>query len=139
MKKPTRLETAVELDASTLELGEEFQTSHCLLTSEVLILLQTHRHSKLQQNPNQSFSTLFQKALAHAFMFSRYKSKEVVEEIRRTLMDSGLAEFEMAQLANLCPESSEEAKSLVPSLKKITDDDLQSILDDLSSIRKFQS
>lgn len=28
--------------------------------------------------------------------------------------DEGLAEFEMAQLGNLCPETADEAKSLIP-------------------------
>ncbi len=55
------------------------------------------------------------------------------------MTDVGLAEFEMAQLGNLCPETSDEAKTLIPSLNgKKDDDDLQRLLDDLSTARRFQ-
>lgn len=65
--------------------------------------------------------------------------------------DPDLHKFEVAQLGSLCPEEAEEAKTLIPRyhyllewvvdaslvLKK-TDEDLQAILDELSSLRKFQ-
>ena len=49
--------------------------------------------------------------------------------------------FEMAQLANLCPETPEESKSLIPSLEaegRFTDDELATILDDIQTKRSFQ-
>jgi DNA-directed RNA polymerase II subunit RPB4 len=48
--------------------------------------------------------------------------------------------YEVAALANLCPENSEEAKSLIPSLdnKVDNDEDLQKILDDIQTKRSFQ-
>lgn len=40
--------------------------------------------------------------------------------------------------ASLCCESAEEAKTLIPSLtNKITDVDLQEILDDITKLRTF--
>ena len=40
--------------------------------------------------------------------------------------------------ASLCCESAEEAKTLIPSLtNKITDGDLQEILDDITKLRTF--
>ena len=54
--------------------------------------------------------------------------------------DEGMAEFEMAQLGNLCPDTADEAKTLIPSLNgKKEDDDLQRLLDDLAESRRFQS
>lgn len=54
--------------------------------------------------------------------------------------DAGLEEFEMAQLANLSPETTEEAKTLIPSLNgKKEDEELQRLLDDLTAIRRFQA
>ena len=50
-----------------------------------------------------------------------------------------LSRFEMAQLANLSIESVEEAKVLVPTLAAKDDVKLQSLLDELSTKRKFQS
>ena len=59
---------------------------------------------------------------------------------RRLIEDEGMAEFEMAQLGNLCPETSDEAKTIIPSLNgKKDDDDLQRLLDDLAESRRFQS
>ena len=145
MKKPTRPRAEPENDAATLQLGKDFEKEHALLNSEVLVLLQAHRKQKLEVlnlpagETEKAFTPVFNKALAYCFVFSRYKTKEVVEEVRRNLDARGLCEFEMAQLANLCPESSEEAKSLIPSLSRLVDNDLQTIVDELASIRKFQS
>lgn len=56
------------------------------------------------------------------------------------ISDLPLGEFEMAQLGNLVPETSEEAKSLIPSLAtKIDDEPLQKLLTDLSAARQFQA
>jgi DNA-directed RNA polymerase II subunit RPB4 len=54
--------------------------------------------------------------------------------------DEGLAEFEMAQLGNLCPETAEEAKVLIPSLADgdKEEDELQRLLDDLIAARRYQ-
>lgn len=66
----------------------------------------------------------------------------MTEHVRRLLFDTGknrLAEFEMAQLANLCPETAEEAKTLIPSMAtKIEDDVLQALLDQLGESRRLQ-
>jgi DNA-directed RNA polymerase II subunit RPB4 len=68
-----------------------------------------------------------------------------------------LTQFETAQIANLCPADAEEAKSVIPrwvsrvlgdilcvhqlphSLVKIDDDRLQALLDEIQTMRKFQS
>ncbi|PFX27798.1 DNA-directed RNA polymerase II subunit RPB4 [Stylophora pistillata] len=50
-----------------------------------------------------------------------------------------LHKFELACLANLCPETAEEAKALIPSLEgRFDDDDLQQLLDDIQTHRSFQ-
>lgn len=54
--------------------------------------------------------------------------------------EMSLEEFEMAQLGNLCPESAEEARALIPSLNgKLEDDLLQKVLEDMSTARRLQS
>lgn len=56
------------------------------------------------------------------------------------MSEMSLAEFEMAQLGNLCPESAEEARALIPSLNgKLDDDVLQKILEDMSTSRRLQA
>lgn len=70
------------------------------------------------------------------------------------LMQKRLHKFELAALANLCPESADEAKgnnekirlifilvilALIPSLDgRFPDDELQQILDDMATKRSFQ-
>ncbi len=70
--------------------------------------------------------------------------------------EPALTQFETAQIANLCPADSEEAKSIVPrytlfwsahshrseissSLVKIDDDKLQTLLDEIQTMRRFQT
>ena len=69
------------------------------------------------------------------------------------LMQKRLHKFELAALANLCPETADEAKglflhypqyltvgsALIPSLDgRFPDDELQQILDDMATKRSFQ-
>lgn len=50
-----------------------------------------------------------------------------------------LHKFELAAIANLCPETVEEAKSLIPSLEgRFEDEDLQAVLDDIQTKRSIQ-
>lgn len=47
--------------------------------------------------------------------------------------------FEVASLANLCPETSEEAKALIPSLEgRFEDEELRILLDDIQTKRSLQ-
>ena len=55
------------------------------------------------------------------------------------MIGAGLREFEMAQIANLAPATAEEAKQLIPSLRSlIEDEELQKILDELATIRRYE-
>jgi DNA-directed RNA polymerase II subunit RPB4 len=68
--------------------------------------------------------------------FSRFKRKENVEAVERLLSaHKELAKFERAQLGTLCCDTAEEAKTLIPSLtEKITDEDLQELLDQVNNL-----
>lgn len=55
------------------------------------------------------------------------------------LMQKKLHKFELAAIANLCPETTEEAKSLIPSLEgRFEDDDLRQVLEDIQTKRSLQ-
>lgn len=55
------------------------------------------------------------------------------------LMQKKLHKFELASLANLCPETPEEAKALIPSLEgRLEDEELRTILDDIQTKRSLQ-
>lgn len=71
--------------------------------------------------------------------FARFKRKENVEAVERLLSArKELAKFERAQLGSLCCDTAEEAKTLIPSLQdKITDEDLQSLLDEITKLMGY--
>ena len=107
------------------------------MISEVHMLLD---HRKLQNESaedEQELSEVFMKTLNYTQRFSKFKNRETIAAIRRLvetvfffsysfwivnyllvlfslLMQKKLHKFELAVLANLCPESPEEAKSLIP-------------------------
>lgn len=55
------------------------------------------------------------------------------------LSQKKLHKFEIASLANLCPETPEEAKALIPSLEgRLEDEELRTILDDIQTKRSLQ-
>lgn len=65
--------------------------------------------------------------------------KENIEAVERMLTSHTEMElFERSQLGSLCCESAEEAKTLIPSLtNKISDLDLQDLLDEITKLRNF--
>lgn len=94
-------------------------------------------------------------------VFARFKQKENIEAVERmlgakselelfersqlgkiTLLDSlvvhAQASMSSRYLGSLCCETAEEAKTLIPSLtNKISDQDLQELLDDITKLRNF--
>lgn len=67
-------------------------------------------------HPSLALLSTFTQALKYATTFSRFTSREMIQHIRKTFASSAfkLEEFEIAQLVNLCLETSEEAKTLIP-------------------------
>ena len=115
-----------------------------LLSGTIWIVLKLS-FSYRQQNENaeeeQEFSEVFMKTLNYTQRFAKFKNMENIASVRQLLTNKKIHKFEMAQLANLCPETPEEAKSLIPSLEaegRFTDDELATILDDIQTKRSFQ-
>lgn len=130
----------IEEDASKLQFGDDFANCPCLMTAETLILLQFQKHAfptDSSSSQEKSFSSLFHRTLRYATDCSRYSNQETIREVRSGMSDSGLVEYEMAQIGNLGPETAEEAKCLIPSLCRISDAQLQSILDVISNASRF--
>ncbi|KAL3239765.1 DNA-directed RNA polymerase II subunit RPB4 [Nakaseomyces bracarensis] len=67
--------------------------------------------------------------------FSRFRDQETVGAVIQLLKSTGLHPFEIAQLGSLACDTADEAKTLIPSLtSKISDDDLERILKELSNL-----
>jgi len=72
-------------------------------------------------------------------IFARFKQPETITAVEQMLTSHlELELFERSQLGSLCCESAEEAKTLIPSLvNKISDVDLQDLLDEITKLRNF--
>ncbi|KAL9100599.1 MAG: hypothetical protein Q9163_004036 [Psora crenata] len=134
----TRERPGGEEEATTeLKLGE-FQNVPTLTLSEARLLINAVMDHRRQQRQVNETETLI-KTQDYLDVFARFKQKENIEAVERMLASRVELElFERSQLGSLCCESAEEAKTLIPSLaNKISDVDLQELLDDISKLRNF--
>ncbi|KAH9821777.1 HRDC-like protein [Melampsora americana] len=120
-----------EEDASQLKLGPEFEAAGCLSISEVKLLL--------EQRDKPADTAVYKKTQEFVNQFARFSTTDSAQAARQILSkDQTLKPFELAQLASLCPEEAEEAKSLIPSLAAKDDDALQAILNEISGLKRYQ-
>ncbi|KAJ3573588.1 hypothetical protein NP233_g2339 [Leucocoprinus birnbaumii] len=85
-------------------------------------------------------TAVYNKTLDYVKTFAKFNTTDSASAVREILRrEPALTQFETAQIANLCPADAEEAKSVIPSLVKIDDDRLQGLLDEIQTMRKFQS
>ncbi|XP_012170218.1 DNA-directed RNA polymerase II subunit Rpb4-like isoform X2 [Bombus vosnesenskii] len=128
-----------EEDAADLQFPKEFENAETLLISEVLMLLEHRKAQNESAEEEQEFSEVFMKSLTYTNRFRRFKNKETIAAVRNLLMQKKLHKFELASLANLCPETPEEAKALIPSLEgRLEDEELRTILEDIQTKRSLQ-
>lgn len=135
------IEEQVEEDASDLRFPPEFNESvETLLISEVEQLLDHRKTQNDNLEEDTELSEVFKKTHAYCMRFSKYKNRETITAVRQHLSyKKQLHKFEVAQLANLCPDTPEEAKALIPSLEgKLPDEELRLLLEDIQTNRSFQ-
>ncbi|KAB0381014.1 hypothetical protein FD755_008798 [Muntiacus reevesi] len=94
----------------------EFETAETLLNSEVHMLLEHRKQQNESAEDEQELSEVFMKTLNYTARFSRFKNRETIASVRSLLLQKKLHKFELACLANLCPETAEESKALIPRL-----------------------
>uniref|UniRef100_A0ACD5TBI2 Uncharacterized protein n=1 Tax=Avena sativa TaxID=4498 RepID=A0ACD5TBI2_AVESA len=129
-----------EENAAELKIGEEFLKAKCLMNCEVAIILE-HKYEQLQHMSDggaDQVSQVFEKSQGYVKRFSRYKNPDAVRQVRETLSRYGLHEFELCTLGNLCPDTADEARSLVPGGRFKGDEKIDKMLNDLSLIKKFE-
>ncbi|XP_074097296.1 transcriptional adapter 2A isoform X2 [Cotesia typhae] len=129
----------IEEDAADLQFPKEFENAETLLISEVHLLLEHRKAQNELAEDEQEFSEVFTKSFNYTERFRKFKSKEMISAVRSMLMQKKLHKFEVASLANLCPEMTEEAKSLIPSIEgRLEEEDLRTILEDIQTKRSLQ-
>lgn len=133
------LQDAAEEDAADLQFPKEFENARTLLISEVDMLLEHRKAQNESAEEEQEFSEVFMKTLTYTNMFKKFKNKETIAAVRNLLESKKLHKFEVASIANLCPETPEEAKALIPSLEgRFEDEELRILLDDIQTKRSLQ-
>lgn len=93
---------------------KEFENAETLLNSEVYMLLEHRKKKNEAAEEEQELSEVFVKTLDYTQKFNRYKNRETIAQVRSLLGKKKLHKYELACLANLCPETAEEAKALIP-------------------------
>uniref|UniRef100_A0A8C0M4S5 RNA polymerase II subunit D n=1 Tax=Canis lupus familiaris TaxID=9615 RepID=A0A8C0M4S5_CANLF len=79
------------------------------------MLLEHRKQQNESAEDEQELSEVFMKTLNYTARFSRFKNRETIASVRSLLLQKKLHKFELACLANLCPETAEESKALIPS------------------------
>ncbi|EMC93598.1 hypothetical protein BAUCODRAFT_125443 [Baudoinia panamericana UAMH 10762] len=131
---------------SFLKLGE-FDNTPCLSVAECNELLTrlAEKSGGGNTRPATQNNDVYLKTREYVESFARFKDSKTVTQvdaISSALLGRGKGEgvtnFERAQLATLCCDTAEEAKTLIPSLEgKLDDDELQRALDEISKLRDF--
>ncbi|KAJ5766601.1 uncharacterized protein N7511_004217 [Penicillium nucicola] len=124
--------------ASTLKLGAD-QHTHTLSLSEARLVIHKVLENKRRGGNKYEEPENLTKTLDYLDVFARFKDEENIKAVERLLNShTELEMFERSQLGSLCCDNAEEAKSLIPSLQnKISDGDLQELLDELTKLRNF--
>ncbi|KAL4901297.1 hypothetical protein BDW74DRAFT_170238 [Aspergillus multicolor] len=124
--------------ASTLKLGAD-QNTHTLSLSEARLVIDKVLENKRRGGKKYEEPENLLKTLEYLGLFARFKDEENIKAVERLLNShTELEMFERSQLGSLCCDNAEEAKSLIPSLQnKISDGDLQELLDELTKLRNF--
>ncbi|KAJ6218088.1 hypothetical protein RDWZM_009245 [Blomia tropicalis] len=130
---------AADENAAELQFPKEFEDADTLLISEVNMLLQHRIKQNETSEDEQEFSEVFTKTHNYTTRFSRFNNRDTITTVRGILNQKKLHKFELAQIANLAPETPEEAKGLIPSLEgRFQDDELHAVLDDIQTQRSIQ-
>ncbi|KAI1336444.1 RNA polymerase Rpb4 [Xylariaceae sp. FL0016] len=118
--------------SNIISLGE-FQEVDTLTLSEAALVINALVAKRRNDRKNVNETEMLTKTVDYLDAFSRFKKKENVEAVERLLSaHKEFHKFERAQLGSLCCETAEEAKTLIPSLTdKISDEDLQELLDEM--------
>lgn len=126
----------IEEEASTtLRLGE-FHDVDTLTLSEASLVINALMTKRRKDRKDRNETEILNKTLDYLDAFARFKQKENVEAVERLLSArKELSKFERSQIGSLCCETADECKTLIPSLAdKISDDDLQELLDEMAKL-----
>ncbi|KAG8631233.1 hypothetical protein KVT40_000373 [Elsinoe batatas] len=135
--RPKRPPTGDEEASAQLRLGE-FQDVPSLNLSEARYVINAVTASRRAEKKRPIESETLLKVQEYLEMFARYKQQERVQALEQVFDNTALHKFERSQLGSLCPDTADEAKTLIPSLEgKISEEELNVLLDEMKDLRKI--
>lgn len=122
----------------------EHQTSHvctaelkgarCLNLCELQLILADQL--KLEFRRNQPANSLIKVSYEYACTFAQISNRQSIFDLRSTLENHRkITEIEMASIVNLMPRMVDEAKAVIPSLNRLTDDEVAAMLADVEKFK----
>ncbi|GBF87558.1 DNA-directed RNA polymerase II subunit RPB4 [Raphidocelis subcapitata] len=116
--------------------------AQALTNQEVAILLERYQTTNTQAQPGFCPPPMVAKTQAYLdrVIAGAGRNEEAAQAVRDRLIEHGIEGVEMALLANLIPETAEEAYALIPSLKRkdgLSRQDLDALLEELQSYRTY--
>jgi DNA-directed RNA polymerase II subunit RPB4 len=115
------------------KLGSEFVNAHVLSIAEVNLVLRT-----AEEDIDPGTHSLFGKLLNYTRKFNQLPNQSVIPQVRDMLENRGFHQLEVVLLMNLCPQTAEEARALIPSLLRITsDEELTHTLEELVRMKNL--
>ncbi|KAF7185075.1 DNA-directed RNA polymerase II subunit rpb4 [Pseudocercospora fuligena] len=130
--------TGDEEASQQLKLGN-MTHEQALSPAEVTLMLERLEDAA----PHKNHTEVYYKTREYCKTFSRFRDEQAIGQVNQitsnlTARGLGIVEFERCQLATLCCDSVEEARTLIPSLEgKISDEELENTLNEISKLRDF--
>jgi len=133
----------------TLHLGEDFENVFALSISEARLLVEAAENRRKQKGKKLRETEPLIKMITYMDTFARFRHQATVIQLESLVNRyPQLEPFEKAQLISLCCNSTEEARTLIPSLgkkketdrdpdPKISEDELQELLQDIQTQLQF--
>ena len=118
-------------------LGSEYANAKYLSIAEVSLIL---KHFKEQGETNEQFNKMH----SYVTRYNRFPDTQIAKHVRKMLEEhefdnrKSLEELQIVLLMNLCPESPDEARVLIPHLESYSDDELRTILDEMARLKNMQ-
>ena len=117
------------------KLGPEFASANALSIPEVDIVIQYFK----DQGHIASNNAIFEKIYSYAKRYNRFPDGQIAGEVRKILLESDFTQTEITLLMNLCPQTADEARALIPDLKRFEDDNvLNYTLDEIARLKNLQ-
>ncbi|EZG67405.1 DNA-directed RNA polymerase II subunit RPB4 [Gregarina niphandrodes] len=115
----------------------ELEVARCLNLCELELILADQMKINSRRDPQAQ--AIMKASFDYAHKFGQIKNREAVVQLRNQLEASkaNFTEFEMASIVNLMPATAEEAKALIPSLTRLSDEILSKVLADMARFHLF--